>query len=185
MKRVINFVFLSFIFFSIIGCSNFIKIDKETYERIFYDKGFYSDGWRYLEAAPKSTEWKIKVWGGNKSTVTKAGVTAIGTGKQNTLDIVTQFGALEPYEGETDYAAKLCNDLESGGHSDWFLPSKDELNLMYVNLKIKGVGEFADDLYWSSSEGSDRVWAQYFANGNQSNYYTKWSHLRVRAVRAF
>jgi uncharacterized repeat protein (TIGR02543 family) len=154
---------------------------------IFYDKGSYSGtpSWRYLEAAPASTEWGSNVWGGYGTSVTGADGTAIGTGNQNTIDIVTQFGDSEPYEGKTDYAAKLCSDLVYGGYSDWFLPSKNELNLMYTNLKAAGVGGFADIYYWSSSEDyAYHAWTQYFNYGSQASNY-KNIYKRVRAVRAF
>ena len=71
--------------------------------------------------------------------------TAIGTGQANTTAIVTTQGA-------GSYAAQLCNDLTVGGYNDWFLPSKDELDLMYENLYLQEVGGFTDDYYWSSSE---------------------------------
>jgi hypothetical protein len=63
------------------------------------------------------------------------------------------------------------------------LPSKDELDKLYIN-KV-AIGNFAADYYWSSSEGSAGLaWGQYFGNGGQ-NYYGKGSYERVRAVRAF
>jgi hypothetical protein len=102
----------------------------------------------------------------------------VGTGEQNTIDI--EVGCTTP-----STAADLCANLSLGGYSDWFLPSKDELNLMYIKLKFSGVGGFADGTYWSSSESSvNGAGGQYFVNGSQANY-TKNSSLRVRAVRAF
>ena len=144
---------------------------------IFYDKGSYSDGWRYLEAAPSDQGTGIQWYNGSYVTTGAIG-TAIGTGQANTTAIVT-------IQGAGNYAAQFCNDLTVGGYSDWFLPSKDELNLMYTNLKVAGVGGFADTNYWSSSEdyaGSE--WAQNFSSGGQgygNGDYT----FRVRAVRAF
>ncbi|MBP7554531.1 MAG: DUF1566 domain-containing protein [Spirochaetes bacterium] len=152
---------------------------------VFYDKGYVSDGWRYLEAAPVSTEWSSQVWGGYGAIVNGADGTAIGSGEQNTIDIVTQFGASEPYEDITDYAAKLCLDLVYGGYDDWFLPSRDELNLIYTNLYLEGIGGFVFSSYWSSSEcyvGS--AWGKYFGDGEQSDNNKNFV-LRVRAVRAF
>jgi len=155
---------------------------------IFYiNPNAATDGWKYLEASPVSTEWSGKVWGGFNTIVTGADGTAIGTGKQNTIDIVTQFGESEPYEGQTEYAAKLCSDLTSGGYDDWFLPSKDELNFMYTNLKKFGVGSFADVLYWSSSEANESSawWQQFFSIGAQDYNYKNSYSPRIRAVRAF
>lgn len=153
---------------------------------IFYiNPNAATDGWKYLEAAPVSTEWGNKVWGGYGTTVTDADGTAIGTGKQNTIDIVDQLGDAEPYQSKTNYAAKLCSDLEFGGYDDWFLPSHDELNLMYTNLYLNGVGGFSSGSYWSSSEeGINNSWAMIFSAGAYDNN-VKFSDLGVRAVRAF
>ena len=158
---------------------------------IFYIDEADAFSWTYLEVAPASTEWTSNVWGGHETTVTGADGTAIGTGAQNTIDIVTQFGGQEPYASKTDYAAKLCSDLESGGYDDWFLPSKDELDAIWDNLvddgtgSNNGVGGFANGSYWSSSEGSSRyAWGQYFDNGHQY-FSNKTLTKRVRAVRAF
>ncbi|MFA6506287.1 MAG: hypothetical protein WCT14_09325, partial [Treponemataceae bacterium] len=70
-----------------------------------------------------------------------------------------------------------------GGYDDWFLPSKDELNLMYGQKGV--IGSFASDYYWSSSEVDNYgAWGQGFASGGQYDYY-KGSGIRVRAVRTF
>jgi hypothetical protein len=142
---------------------------------VFYDKGNSKGGWRYLEAAPEDqgeAEW------GCFGTELGATGTAVGTGKRNTQIIVSKCG-------ESGIAAKLCTAYRGGGKSDWFLPSRDELNLIYTKLHKAGVGGFADDIYWSSSEGTALdAWYQIFANGNQ-NYYFKTIPTRVRAVRAF
>ncbi|MBI9103746.1 MAG: DUF1566 domain-containing protein [Spirochaetales bacterium] len=123
-------------------------------------------------------------WGGNGWSVGGTS-TAVGTGAANTAAIVTAYGDTEPYSGLTNYAAKLCSDLELNGYDDWFLPSKDELDLMYDNLKTQGLGGFASDSYWSSSESSSYyAWYQYFYNGSQFSY-AKHLNYRVRAVRAF
>ena len=145
---------------------------------IFYEKGPVSDGWRYLEAAPSDQSAAIQ-WYNGIYLDTGAASTAIGAGQINTTAIVTT-------QGEGSYAAQLCDDLSEGGYSDWFLPSKDELNLMYINLKVSGVGGFADDpLYWSSSDVyGNGAWCQDFSNGNQGLFYQEMTQ-RVRAVRAF
>jgi len=144
---------------------------------IFYDKGYYSYGWRYLEAAP-SDQSTGAPWGCYGVSISGADGTAVGTGEQNTIDIeagCATFGT----------AADICANLGLGGYSDWFLPSKDELNLMYENLKVAGVSSFANYLYWSSSEYyAYGAWYQNFYNGYQDDYF-KISTYRVRAVRAF
>ena len=71
----------------------------------------------------------------------------------------------------------------NNGYSDWHLPTKEELNKLYLNRSA--VGGFSDGYYWSSTEVSaDYAWAQYFYNGNQY-YINKSVGWCVRAVRAF
>ena len=158
---------------------------------IFYVKeGGYSDGWMYLEAAPASTEWTGKQWGSYGTLIGGTG-TGIGTGQSNTTTIVTWLNS----HSETDCAAQLCDVLVYGGYSDWFLPSQDELNLMYTNLKVYGVGGFTNSFtcfYWSSSEtnAADCAWVQSFCIYGESTdgiqaYADKNTEYRVRAVRAF
>jgi hypothetical protein len=106
--------------------------------------------------------------------------TDYGTGQANTNAMMVQTG----YTGG---AAKVCDiysiTVGSITYDDWYLPSKDELNKLYLN---KGtIGGFANIEYWSSSEDSAYLaWSQYFDNGYQLNYL-KSNALRVRAVRAF
>ena len=147
---------------------------------IFYDKGSYSNDWRYLETSPVSTEWTQKEWGSYGFFI--GGIeTGIGTGQSNTTKIVTWLNS----HSETDRPAQVCDALVYGGYSDWFLPSKDELNLMYTNLKVAGVGDFANLYYWSSSEfNAGYAWSQYFNSGSQGTSL-KGNTYRVRAVRAF
>jgi hypothetical protein len=85
------------------------------------------------------------------------------------------------------YAKTACDELILNGYSDWHLPSKEELNALYVNLKQLGVGDFANDSYWSSTEytkGYART--KNFSNGEQ--YYdsgSRFNESSVRAVRVF
>jgi len=75
----------------------------------------------------------------------------------------------------------------SGGYIDWFLPSKDELNQLYVNkVAIGEAGVFQPLSYWSSSEtGQEAAWEQDFNSGEQTGNSDKSNSIYVRAVRAF
>jgi hypothetical protein len=146
---------------------------------IFYDKGVFSNGWRYLEAAPAETEFTAS-WGAYVKNVSgTAG--ALGRGKQNTQILVDYLRQI----GESGKAAQLCAALDFDGFKDWFLPSKDELDLMYKNLKQKGLGGFGSNWYWSSSRGNHRgAWVQHFGDGSQGEDYMDRTNS-VRAVRVF
>jgi hypothetical protein len=136
-------------------------------------------GWRYLEAAPRDlpkAEW------GARGTSIGGTESRVGSGKSNTGRIT---GVLQK-SGETGRAAQLCAGYELNGYRDWFLPSKDELDLMYKNLKTKGLGGFTNDRYCSSSEDDkyNAAWLQYFDGGRQDGYRKDYT-FSVRAVRAF
>ena len=150
---------------------------------IFYDKGSYSDGWRYLECAPVSTEVSLVRWmSGDHNYESFSTGTAIGTGYTNTILVLAGSDATADYYPSAFLAARaVCY----GGHGDWFLPSKDELNEMYDELHLEGFGGFANAYYWSSSEhDGDSAWSQSFATGYQGLSH-KYSSIRVRAIRAF
>jgi hypothetical protein len=93
---------------------------------------------------------------------------------------ITDLGSMDWSSAKT-----ACDELILNGYSDWHLPSKEELNALYVNLKQLGVGGFADNDYWSSTEYyKDGAWRQYFGSGSQYGN-GKYSYAIVRAVRAF
>jgi hypothetical protein len=105
--------------------------------------------------------------------------TAIGYGLLNTNFIVNNIG-------NGNYAAKLCYDLVLNGYSDWFLPSKDELNKLRLNQTA--IGGFAAANYWnywsSSEANSGNAWYQHFDYGGHDTGNKSYTYY-VRAVRAF
>ena len=147
---------------------------------VFYDKGNSSGGWRYLEAAPTDAPGSIS-WG--PTGFTAATSDSLGTGKQNTLNIIAGLDSISDF---TLYAARVCDNFSYGGENDWFLPSYDELFLMYDNLyRAAALGSFAAYYYWSSSMDT---WA--FVKCH--NFATGYSYSDmltgvncVRAIRAF
>lgn len=117
-------------------------------------------------------------------------------GKANTPIIIAAHVAIGD-DGGT-YAARICNELQvtEGGktYGDWYLPSNEELNLMYQNKSVidsaasaNGGSAFAGTFYWNSTESlnnQDFAGNQYFSDGNQYFSLKSFSY-RVRAVRAF
>jgi len=150
---------------------------------IFYENANYArDGWRYLEAAPFDQSAGAK-WGCFRRQIAGARGTAVGTGAENTKDMVAACA-------EHGTAADLCADLSVNGVRGWYLPSRDELALMYRNLKAAGAGDFRDGgaadnfTYWSSSQQTaDMANHIDFADLGRQHYDDKDFPRRVRAIR--
>jgi hypothetical protein len=144
---------------------------------VFFNKGNTNGGWQYLESATSDQSTGI-AWGCYGTSIPGTQPT-VGSGEVNTSLIVAGCN-------EAGFAAKLCNDLVSGGQSDWFLPSRDELNLMYENMHLNSQGNFnTSAYYWSSTEYvTTNAWPFLFTNGN-ANTNNKLNTNYVRAVRAF
>jgi len=120
-----------------------------------------------------------EVWTPERSFVsTGATATALGTGSANTDLIIAAQGTV------TTYAARLARDYKGGGYSDWYLPSKDELNKLFLSRVAIG-GFLERGTYWSSSHwDAPTIWVQEFAGGAQNH---QWRELpaALRAVRSF
>lgn len=144
---------------------------------VFFDKGSRSDGWRFLEVSPFDFPDKVK-WGWEKSSGKAETGTAVGDGMTNTTKI------------KDSVIAKTTKDYSSLGYSDWFIPSINELELIYRNLYCNGIGDLTEGVYWSSSS-IDNGYAYWFdfAKGKRASEktlkYDKNTALYVRLVRAF
>jgi hypothetical protein len=166
----------------------------------------------YLEAAPTDGVFASSATTGVWATTTaKCGATAPQATSCQTATIYTETGvALATIKGlhrglfggkvateaivarhdagsvaKNLYAAGVADDYEANGKSDWWLPSRNELAKMQENLNEKGVGGFASDYYWSSSEGDGvSAWYQAFLYGVQYGNL-KTNPAYVRPVRAF
>jgi len=123
--------------------------------------------------------------------------TEIGASAQSSWNGLSNSNAIVGQAGHTSSAAKLCLDLVSGGQSDWYLPSIQELNMLWNNYytvarvlsQISGAAQLSNNYYWSSSEYSSEytnysAWAFDFNYGN--TLFNNKNHTNyVRAVRAF
>lgn len=145
---------------------------------IFYiNPNYATDGWKYLEAAPSASDTVTVRWSGITTLIgtTEAG---LGTGLDNTNEIIAQSGF-------TTGSAKNCKNLNINTYVDWYLPSKDELNLMYQELHLYSVGNFYAGSYWSSTEVSaTNAYRQTF-NGGASSSQGKTTTYRFRGIRRF
>lgn len=149
---------------------------------------------RYLEAAPRgwylsatpagqtdclfpgtSTDDPKCVWSSNTSDAIGSTGVAIGTGYANTSAMITQSG----FAGK---AGTVARAFRGGGKTDWYLPSKNELNEMAIQQLTVG---FTSDQYWSSSEGdASNAWNQYVNDGFGRNYGKGFAY-GVRPIRAY
>jgi hypothetical protein len=146
---------------------------------VFY---VYDNGQHGLIAATADQSTGIR-WYGGTNTNTRARADGVGAGLKNTAIIIANQG---PVDGNA-FAATVCNEysvtVAGVTYGDWYLPSKHELNLLYLQKAV--VGGFAIGLYWSSSElDSLNAWSQLFGNGFQLGNGKNNAFL-VRAVRAF
>ena len=146
------------------------------------DPGYVANETHGLIAAPDDQS-SFAPWGCLQTEIPGADGTAIGTGNQNTIDITAGCS-------EAGIAARICADLVLGGYSDWYLPSKDELQKLLINRTAIGGGGFNDieSEYWSSSEsifedGAWTAWLEEIMTGQHNHH--KHVGYYVRAVRSF
>lgn len=149
---------------------------------VFY---VYDNGQHGLIAAPADQNaglgirWLCCMYSG-----TYAKANGVGAGLKNSFFIIGLQAKLTGYLAN---AATVCNEYSPtvGGvtYGDWYLPSRYELNLLYLQKAV--VGGFANSPYWSSSEFSDTdSWLQNFGDGG-IYVQNRTSNFLVRAVRAF
>ncbi|MCJ7935236.1 MAG: membrane lipoprotein lipid attachment site-containing protein [Chryseobacterium sp.] len=155
---------------------------------IFYDKGEFTDGWRYLEAAPNNLLYsgsdKIR-WGCPFDIVNQTQA-VMGSGPANTARIISQCG-------DANCAARLCKNYSVNGLADWFLPSEEELMAFYkssknvYNIASNPWNDVSQKYYWSSTEvpGSNRARILDGYAGYMWDYTKDYNMVRVRPFRRF
>ena len=155
---------------------------------VFYDKGEYSDGWRYLEAAPSNLIYngsdKIK-WGCTFNIINQTQA-VMGSGPANTARIVSQCS-------DANCAARLCDNYAINGLTDWFLPSDEELMAFYksaknvYNIASNPWNDVSQKYFWSSTEvtiGNKASILDGFS-GYLWSYDKDYNMVRVRPFRRF
>lgn len=140
------------------------------------DPGYNASVPHGLIAAP-SDQSANATWYNGTYVATGATGTSLGTGITNTANIIA-------VQNTGSYAATLCHSLTLGGYTDWYLPSKDELNLLYQSRAA--IGGFSTVGYWSSSEADiNDAWSQNFNSGSQVSFNKNNTTNSTRAVRSF
>jgi hypothetical protein len=144
---------------------------------VFYDKGSYSDGWRYMEAWASDEGDSIRWDRHNSPPESTPGTSrAIGSGYENTYTAMS---------GDDYRAALSARNATHGGYTDWFLPSADELVEMYNHRG--NIGGFAEDFYWSSSESNPccALEVNFTDAGGSPSGLGKDAQISVRVARRF
>lgn len=122
----------------------------------------------YVTQANQSTSSKWKTSTGNDDIASDS----IEDGKLNDGQVPNS---------STFPAFKLCKDLTDGGYTDWYLPARTELDLLWINQSA--IGGFSSSIYWTSWEGTNSVsWEQNMFDGKW-NTQTKTNSYYVRCVR--
>jgi len=144
------------------------------------DPGYVAGETHGIIVAPSAQSGGV-IWGDIYAPITGADGTALGTGKQNTIDIVTTQ-SLDIFPLETS-AAQICNNLVLNGYNDWWLPSIDELKKLYLNRTAIGLVLVT---YWSSSETTTTANASVFSMiGGYTDVNPKSTSRAVIAIRYF
>ena len=183
-----------------LGANNIGKTGPGGGKIFYYSESGFTDSYtgetcHYLEAAPADMgtllAWEpfpsLIIGGGGLISVLGLG---IGSGRMNTTTIL--YTAIDYYmdpdPGTNVPAAYACNTYTNNGKSDWFLPSKGELNELYKQKNLFtnfGTTGYPSHIYWSSSLSSSCPWVQYFNDGTQFSDHSMTNAFSVRAIRSF
>ena len=139
---------------------------------------FTDSGYAYITAA---TDQSTSAQWGCQGTLIAEGLTpdAIGQGVINTASIVAGCAT-------AGISARVANDLVLNGFSDWFLPSLEELGMMWTELASDGLGSFVNQSYWSSTQASaTQAYTVDMNNGNPNFHNKSQTNRHTRAMRRF
>lgn len=150
--------------------------------RIIYDLGYYTNGWRYLEAAPNDVS-TAATWGCSGTDFGWGAFPGVGYGLDNTNEILAACNT-------PGIAAYLCANYSQNGISDWFLPSVEEVVLFfYASNYLTSIPNISGN-YWTSTAyfSGNSAATSFFANGTSNNYddgTPRNNNLKVRPLRRF
>lgn len=118
-----------------------------------------SEGWKYIELS--NDELPQEEWGCLNTSANLANNEEIGTGLMNSIAIANRHEEINYFVNPT-----ICSNLNNGtvtaktallsdiANKNWFIPSIDELQLIYENIHLNGQGNFTNSVYWSSTQAS-------------------------------
>ncbi len=160
---------------------------------VAYDKGIFSNGWRYIET--DAVDLVSEEWGCISGDVTVSGTDEIGFGLMSSAAIANFHLNLQNYS-ENPAICDAANDgtvtaitalhSQQNQERDWFLPSHSELLLLYDNLHTEGIGGFSNAIYWSASQsGISEAKAIDFSTGESVEIMKNTSGINTRAIRYF
>ena len=142
------------------------------------DPGYSSSNISVLIAA--SVDQGTSRWYNGSDISTGATATSLGSGSANTTAIITSQGAIS-----TSYAAGKARAYSDGTYTDWYLPSQDELNKLYLNRST--IGGFASNknYFWTSTESSAGTakMQNFLSGGAITDFAKSASGGYIRAVR--
>jgi hypothetical protein len=144
----------------------------------------YDGGQHGLIAATADQSTRMRWYGGSYTNI-RARADGIGAGLKNTAIIIANQG---PVDGNA-FAATVCNEysvtVDGVTYGDWYLPSRHELNLLYIERAAVG-GFDETNYYWSSTESDNNLaWELDFLDDGYQTDSNKGGTFCVRAVRAF
>jgi hypothetical protein len=154
-------------------------INKNTIAGFELYKSQHPAGVHFADAAARISELRNKL--------------AIGKEYQGgiifMIDASGKHGLIGAKNDMSEYAdehiiRKSVEGYHQGGFSDWRLPTKEELNILFAKRKLfKG---FIEKYYWSSTrDGNDKYWVQHFGDGGVNSFNRGDFRYAVRLVREF
>lgn len=122
-------------------------------------------------------------WGCQGNIITGADARGIGSGLQNTLDILAGCST-------SGIAAEVFSNMSFAGYTDWYLPSYEELEQVYLKLHANGIGSYFAGLTWSSTEGAGGnepggAQACHFGDAGNEYAWSKANALGALPIRSF
>jgi len=122
----------------------------------------------------------VSRWFNGSSITTGATSAALGSGFANTNTIIAVQGAVA-----SSYAAGIARAYTDGTYTDWYLPSQEELNKLYINRSAIGGFDGTMNYFWSSTESSSSTakMQNYLSSGAITDFSKSASGGYIRAVR--